>query len=380
MTERATAKALAELKNGEAEAMAGPLVVSGFFDEASGVGRGASLTLAALKASGFEPKPLHLRPLLAGHRGALPATSPGGAWIIHCNPDEAVRALAYVDSAEWRGRRRIGYWAWELPIAPPSWSRIARLFHELWVPSHFVAEALKAGGVETRIQVMPHPVSLPLPTPRRDRARFKWSETDFVVLVLGDSKSSATRKNILGAIEIYKRSFPTLGRTRLVVKMLDRDHPVALQIEAATARPDMSFIASRLPVEGIATMIASADVVLSPHRSEGFGLVLAEAMLLGVPALATGWSGNMEFMSAVPELLIKSSLATVNDSSGVYQAPDQYWAEPDMADAVTKLRALAASADLRETLAKRGREDVVRLSEAWTSNELAKTAIGGVVA
>ncbi len=378
MTEWATAKAFAELKKGEPEAIAGPLIVSGFFDEASGIGRAGSLTLAALKASGFEPKPLHLRPLLAGRRGAFPVTPPGGAWLIHCNPDEAVRALAYVDSSEWRGRRRIGYWAWELPVAPPSWSRVAKLFHELWVPSRFVAEALKAGGVETCIRVMPHPVSLPLPTPKRDRARFKWNETDFVVLALGDSKSSATRKNLLGAIEIYKRSFPTSGQTCLVVKMLERDSQVARQIEAAADRPDISFIAHRLPVEGIAAMIASADVILSPHRSEGFGLVLAEAMLLGVPALATGWSGNMEFMSRVPELLIKSTLVTVNDSTGVYRAPDQFWAEPDVTDAVNKLRTLAASMELRAALAKRGREDVVRLGEAWTSDQLAKTALGGV--
>lgn len=123
-------------------------------------------------------------------------------------------------------------------------------------------------------------------------------------------------------------------------------------------------------------LVASASAILSPHRSEGFGLPLAEAFLADVPALATGWSGNMEFMSGLPELLIRSKPVQVDDAYGVYRASGQTWAEPDLEDAATKLRALAASPELRRSLAERGRRAVEALSAPWRREALMDTAIG----
>jgi len=75
----------------------------------------------------------------------------------------------------------------------------------------------------------------------------------------------------------------------------------------------------------MAGLVASADVVLSLHRAEGFGLLLAEAMLHEVPVVATNWSGNVDFMSAEDSGLVGYRLVPPNDPQGTYNLPGAEW-------------------------------------------------------
>jgi glycosyltransferase involved in cell wall biosynthesis len=357
----------------------GPLLVSGLIAETKGVSEAARLTIAGLRHAGLSPIAHDLRPLLTagpGARGLLPTDRPGGVWIAHVNAPEAIHALAYLDPDQWRGRYRIGYWAYELPRVPASWVRASGAFHELWVPSRFVADALKASGVTRRVRVMPHPVSAawqPVESPRSPLIPLD----RFVVLAMGDLRSSAWRKNLTGAIEIYKRAFPEPGRTSLVLKVQSEEaHPRFRETAAALAagRSDISFLADRLSSEDMRHLIASCDVVLSPHRAEGYGLALAEAFLAGVPALATGWSGNVDFMKGLDELLISHSLVPVRDPYGVYRAAAQSWAEPDLDDGAQKLKALYASPVRRADLARLGMQAVQSQMDSWSRESLVDVA------
>jgi glycosyltransferase involved in cell wall biosynthesis len=121
-------------------------------------------------------------------------------------------------------------------------------------------------------------------------------------------------------------------------------------------------------------LIASCDVVLSPHRSEGYGLALAEAFLAGVPALATGWSGNVDFMGSLSELLIDHTMIPVRDPAGVYRASAQLWAEPDLDDGARKLKALHADPVRRAELARLGMEVVRSQMASWSHESLADVA------
>jgi len=376
LTRRAISKALQQVKKGEPGPSPGRVIVSGLFGEPSGVGRAAELTLAAISEAGFKPVAVGVRSLLAGDAGGIPQSG-GGAWVIHCNPDEAARVLARTDPALWLGRRRIGYWAWELEKTPPHWVDAARLFHEIWAPSTFVADALRNSAVATPVRVMPHPVSLPSPTAKRDRARWGFEDGRLAVLAMGDLLSSATRKNLTGAIDIYLRAFAAPGAATLLIKTMSAD-PGFLEARRAQAggRQDIRFMTDALPPQDLLSLIASADVLVSPHRSEGFGLTLAEAMLLGTPALGTGWSGNLDFMSGLPDLLIGHQLVSATDETGVYRAPGLRWAEPDIADAATKLQRLSVSPELRSKLAASGAEAVKTLGHAWTRERLHETALG----
>jgi glycosyltransferase involved in cell wall biosynthesis len=186
---------------------------------------------------------------------------------------------------------------------------------------------------------------------------------------LGDLNSSAERKNLIGAIEAYRRAFPEVsGASILIVKTQSEDeHPAFSEtaLNLCEGRSDIRFIRGTRSREEVRSLIASCDVLLSPHRSEGYGLSLAEAFVEGVPALATGWSGNMDFMSGVRDLLISYSLVPVRDAYGIYRHDRQLWAEPDLDDAARKLRTLAANSHLRTSLAQEGRKAVLAQAEAW---------------
>jgi glycosyltransferase involved in cell wall biosynthesis len=143
---------------------------------------------------------------------------------------------------------------------------------------------------------------------------------------------------------------------------------------------DIHIMTGELSPHDVRRLIAGSDVLLSPHRSEGFGLPLAEAFLAGVPALATGWSGNLDFMSGTPELLIDYTLVPVSDPYGVYRAPGQQWAEPDSSDAVTKLRKLANSPGLMRELAEEGRNAVLAFNRHWQRDSLLQHKIGQLTA
>jgi glycosyltransferase involved in cell wall biosynthesis len=361
---------------------AGPILVSGLVNESKGVSQAARLTVAGLASAGFAPGAHDLRPTLSrppDGLDSLPGGELGGPWILHANPPEALHAFRAIGPASWRSRRRIGYWSWELPRAPAAWVTLSRAFHELWVPSRFVADALVQSGVSTPILVAPHPVALsPLKT-LANRAKFGIGPNVTAILAMGDLNSSADRKNLVGAIEIYLRTFPEAqDQTVLILKtQADGEHPNfgVAAVAAARGRPDIRFVSGTLHHEQVHSLIASSDIFLSPHRSEGFGLSLGEAFLLGVPALATGWSGNLDFMQALPELLIAHSLVPAEDSYGVYEAGNQMWAEPDIADAAVKLRRLADDPALRKRLAAAGRLAVEELSRPWQPDGLIAQAV-----
>ena len=97
----------------------------------------------------------------------------------------------------------------------------------------------------------------------------------------------------------------------------------------------------------MAGLIAAADIVISLHRSEGFGLVPAQAMALGKPVIATAWSGNLEFMTKGNSALVSYSLVPVHDPEGVFAADGQKWADANVEEAAAWLRRLASDADLR---------------------------------
>lgn len=370
-------KVMRALRDASPSHQPGPLIVSGLLAEAKGISRAAHLTIAGLREAGFDPIAHDLRPLLSLGGGRAPEATfarPGGVWLLHVNAPEAIRALAALPPEMWKGRYRIGYWAYELSRIPADWVRASQAFDELWAPSRFVADAMRASGVTTPIRVMPHPVGFEI-----TGANVPVSDAPFTALAMGDFASSAERKNLAGAIDIYTRAFrdPAAGQRLIIKTHSGASSPEAAHAIArlAEARPDISIIDRALPHADVMQLIASSNVLLSPHRAEGYGLPLAEALLLGVPVLATGWSGNVDFMATAPELLIEHTMIPVADPNGVYRMKDAQWAAPSIDDAVAKLRALQASPELRKRLVAAAQAALREQLSAWSADALADTSL-----
>jgi glycosyltransferase involved in cell wall biosynthesis len=332
------------------------------FSRASGLGEGARLVARALQQLGVPHWQIDVGGLLPAATHDLPAacvtSAPAGVpLMIFVNPPLLPLALLRLPRGLVRGRRVIGDWSWELPVAPPEWRVGARFAHEVWVPSQFVADAVEP-ILPGRVRVVPRPMALAPPEPAAlDRAAFGLPGDAVVVLVSFNLASSLERKNPLGAIAAFRAAFGDRPDRLLLLKVGNRSHfPEDFsRITAAVAGAANIRLETRtLPTPDLHALTAACDIVLSLHRSEGFGLVPAEAMLLSKPVVATGWSGNMAFMDPDSAALVGYRLVPPTDPRHVYQGA--VWAEPDHAEAVAQLRRLADDPAARAALGARGRE------------------------
>lgn len=345
----------------------GPVAVAGLLRSTTGLGQGARLCLAALQKVGYETRSLDLGRFLYWHSGVtvelgremMPGE--GGQIIIHLNPLELALVLPFLGRRLLKDKKIIGYWAWELENIPEVWKPAMRLVDEIWTPSHFVAEAVRR-DTKIPVHVVHHPVWYPNLS-GRSRESFGIPSNCFVVLSMFDMRSSAERKNPIGAVRAFRMAFGDRSDVRMIVKVGSaKESPKTvnqLRKTIADAR-NVTLVFDTLQPEDQAALIDCADVVISLHRSEGFGLVLAEAMYLGKPVIATGYSGNLDFMDRANSILIGYKMVPIIDPQKIYTRRNQMWAEPDVEEAAEWLKRLADDPDLRADIGRQARESVQR--------------------
>jgi glycosyltransferase involved in cell wall biosynthesis len=159
-----------------------------------------------------------------------------------------------------------------------------------------------------------------------------------------DYLSVVDRKNPLATVEAYTNAFAPGGGTQLLLKgtNADRRPDDHQRIQyAARSRPDIHLWTGQLEPSRYAALLASATGVVSLHRSEGLALNLADAIALGVPTIATGYGGNLTFMSPADTALVPYELVDVGPGQHPYP-PDAQWAEPDCAIAARHMREIVA--------------------------------------
>jgi glycosyltransferase involved in cell wall biosynthesis/SAM-dependent methyltransferase len=234
-------------------------------------------------------------------------------------------------------RYSIGLWWWETSEFPERYSRAFEPVDEVWVGSHFVADAISAVSPVPVVKVT-MPVSMPQ-IEKFDREDLGLPE-GFVFLFVFDYHSVFERKNPLALVEAFEQAFPEGSGASLVLKSINSEHHPEEHgrlIEAAKGHRDIHVIDRYVTAAEKNAMFAGCDCYVSLHRSEGFGNTLAEAMYLGKPVIATGYSGNMEFMTPQNSYPVEYTLRPVGDDAGPYPATGE-WAEPDVGHAARLMR------------------------------------------
>jgi glycosyltransferase involved in cell wall biosynthesis len=361
-----------------------PILVAGTLHTASGLGAAARLSHDALKAGGLPVYGIDLSTALMqpqDHTDCQIAdgraiTGPG-VIILHVNSPLVPLAMLRLGRRVVRGKRIIGYWTWELPLAPAEWWHGVPFVHEIWTPSRFAAAAMVPIASGRPIRIVPHPVAAavtlhPVTTARAPRS-------PFTIVTAFDMASSFARKNPLAAIDAFRTAFGNDPTARLIVKMSNASvfrQGYNLIKDAARSANNIVVINETLDVTGINALYAEADAVVSLHRSEGFGLILAEAMLRGLPVVATDWSGNVDFLTAKTGIPIRYRLVPAEDAQGTYHHPDMRWAAPDIDAAASALRRLRDDPALRARL---GRAAADFAAQTW-STEAFNTAVRRLLA
>lgn len=290
------------------------------------------------------------------------SSAPQAISIVFVNPDFLEQALATIGEARLQGKYLIACWFWELERIPDRWLPALALVDEVLVATEFVEQAVK--------RVTDKPV-LRVPMPLGDlrssglkRADFGLPSDAFVFLASFDFSSLMERKNPEAVLRAFRAAFPA-ERTdvRLLIKSSNGYRfPHLLQHLSALTEGDNRILIRDEVIarEHLNALHHCADAYVSLHRAEGFGMGMAESMAIGKPVVATGWSGNMEFMDDQCAALVGYTLMPVRD--GQYPGGEgQQWAEPDVEQAAQWMRRLADEPGLAAELGRRGQDHVDRV-------------------
>lgn len=240
------------------------------------------------------------------------------------------------------GRYNIGYWAWELPEFPDAWINCADYLDEIWTPSQFATAAI-AEKVRVPVLTMPHSLSFARPT-GNCRAKFGLPADQYLFLFLYDLNSYSERKNPAAVVEAFRLSGLAAHGAALVIKVHNTAaNPADFQrLQAAVATlPGTRLITDTLSRQELYELEAACDCFVSLHRSEGFGLAVAECMYLGKPVISTDWSATAEYVHADNGCPVRCRLVTLDRNHGPY-AKGQTWADPDLAHAAEWMQKLVA--------------------------------------
>jgi glycosyltransferase involved in cell wall biosynthesis len=278
-----------------------------------------------------------------------------GFEIVAVNADELPDFVTRLGEDYFEGPR-IGIWGWETNSIPPRWQRAFGLIDEIWVYSRFMAENIGAVA-PVPVVALPPPVEPAQHAPEPLRLGVP---SGYLFLFVFDYLSTVQRKNPVGLIEAFKRAFGPGEGPQLLIKTINAPlRPLAEEevLWAAHGRTDIHVVDRSLTDEELHGLMAAADCYVSLHRAEGFGLTMAEAMAIGKPVIATGYSGNVDFMNEENSYLIDFAIGRVGAECEIYP-PEGEWAEPSIEQAATLMRHVYTNPQEAQRIGARAAQDV----------------------
>lgn len=228
-------------------------------------------------------------------------------------------------------RYNIGLWPWELPQWPTPWEHCWDLVDEIWGISSYTASAYANAPVPVTKIDLPVVVDK---VANFDRSYWKLPSDAYLFVFAFDMNSKLTRKNPLAVIKAFKQAFPRKNKDNvgLVLKIshVNKYNIEWIWLKNVIAKdPRIILIEEEFRRAEILSLYQNCDCYLSLHRSEGFGRGIAEAQLLGLSVIVTGYSGNMDFCSSPPTHCVNYSIKPLKANEYFY-GDGQHWAEPDL--------------------------------------------------
>jgi glycosyltransferase involved in cell wall biosynthesis len=280
--------------------------------------------------------------------------------LICINPDQLPYFLSSVNPHFLKDHYNIGVWAWEQPSFPEQWHHFFEPFQEVWVYSHYIADALAPVSPIPILRV-PVPIQVAAGSAQFSRADFGLPEDEFSFLFIFDFQSVFVRKNPLAVAEAFRRTFRPDEPVRLVLKFInsDQDPENYQRLQSLVGERRVTLLEGYFSGDRTKGLMAVCDCYVSLHRAEGFGMTLAESMALGKPVIGTGWSGNLDFMSVANSALVDYRLEPLQEQVGAYQA-GQLWATASVEDAARWMRRLYDDRDLAQKLGQRAAADIAQ--------------------
>jgi glycosyltransferase involved in cell wall biosynthesis len=281
--------------------------------------------------------------------------------LVHTNADAVHRFLHFHNRSFSQALYRIGIWVWELPaFRDEFWTEI-RHFDEIWVPSTFCQRAVQAMTAKP-VSVIPHVVAASAALQPGCREKLKIGLDEFVFLYVFDATSMVERKNPQCLVDAFEAAFANHDRVRLVLKVTnaDKDPDFSRYLDALAERNTRCLVLRKyMEANELAGLVRAANCYVSPHRTEGFGLTVAEAMAVGVPVIATDYGGTVDFVTEEVGFPLHYRLVEIDRDHGPY-AKGAIWPDPSREHLQELLRSVVANPSSAAARGERARARMLK--------------------
>ena len=253
---------------------------------------------------------------------------------------------------------RIGNWYWEFHELPENWKSNALDYDEVWAPSRFIETAFRSAWPNKKIHYMPPGIDFQAPVIPRHTLNLP--DNHFLFLFVFNASSCIDRKNPMGVIRAFQLAFPDPNEP--VTLILKTTHGLQYpddmkHMHDAIASSNVRIIDEVVPDSHLLGLINACDAYVSLHRSEGLGLTMAEAMMMGKPVIATDYSGNLDFMTHDNSWLVPANLCEMEEDWFPYKK-GWLWAAPCITKAAEHMRFVYEHYDQAKETASKGQADV----------------------
>jgi glycosyltransferase involved in cell wall biosynthesis len=307
----------------------------------------------------------------------VPFSGPGGALqpitLVHLNLDVLTAFLRTPALAKLvrPSRYNVAIVYWELASIPAEHAAVMQHFDEVWCASSFTASALSAATTRP-VRIVRPALERRSTGTRRSGEHVDLPPDRFTFFYTADAGSILDRKNPQALLEAYLAEFSESDGACCVIKITyaDPSDPEIRRLRAAAeTRSDVVFIDRLLADEEMADLFSHIDCYVSPHRSEGLGLTLIEAMRAGKPVIATPYGGVTDFVTAQTAFPLEYRLVEVGPGNAPYP-PAFTWADPRV-DSLR--RAMRTVMEDRQLAARLGASGRALVSEMFGLDRTAQT-------
>ncbi|MEJ5053003.1 glycosyltransferase family 4 protein [Sphingobacterium sp. MYb382] len=340
--------------------------ILGYINKQFGLGEGARSNIRAMEAAEIpyvmnDFKGEIASDIIEENENGLPilTDNPYAINLMQINAGNFRELLKVTDEKYFSKKYNIGFWAWELEKFPQAYNDYMEILDELWVPSNFCLNAISQVSSKPVLRFM-HSIAVPEET-KLTRKDFNLPEGPVMYLTIFDYNSTVSRKNPFATIDAFELAFGKNSTEAILVLKtsagINYRTDRKLLKERVQANNSIILIEDALPREQLDGLMHLCDVYVSLHRSEGFGLTMAEAMYLGKPVIATGYSSNLEYMNSENSFLVPYTLIPIKDPF-FFPELNNLWADADVPKAAEIMKMLADDVTLRESVGKKARNDV----------------------
>ncbi len=282
--------------------------------------------------------------------------------IAACTPNNVPHTFAAIGLPVLQRCHNIYYGNWEYQQYPSDHVAVIETFDEIWAPSQFTYNALRAASHRPLFYV---PLAVVVPDPQSARkADFNIPDDSFLFLHTFDFHAGILRKNPIACVQAFIEAFPQadtrvclLIKTKNVNSGISEDHQAWTELKQRAKRDARVIILDGdLTGDKMSTLVNLCDAFVSLHRAEGFGLAMAEAMFMGKPVIATNHSGNTEFTLPANSCPVDNLLVRPPEAVGRRLGVETTWADPDVAQAAWYMRRVFADHDYRRNIGTAARQ------------------------